>query len=107
MAIRTCAHAGTIVDATRRVHRFKHCTERLLKMALEQFNSRPADRTMDRKMAVSAPPAPGTEQRLERCPSGWDSAQQIIAEVGPTAATFLREMFSSWVGCCPATGSRA
>jgi transposase len=29
-------------------------------------------------------------------------AQQIIAEVGPTAATFpSRELLSSWMGACP------
>src|SRR6266446_1735384 len=33
---------------------------------------------------------------------GVDSAQQIIAEVGPTAATFPSEKcLSSWVGVCP------
>jgi transposase len=33
---------------------------------------------------------------------GVDSAQQIIAEVGPTAATFPSEKcLSSWVGACP------
>src|SRR5215813_13464667 len=33
---------------------------------------------------------------------GVDSAQQIIAEVGPTAATFpSRQQLSSWMGACP------
>ena len=33
---------------------------------------------------------------------GVDSAQQIIAEVGPTAGTFPSEkQLSSWVGACP------
>jgi len=33
---------------------------------------------------------------------GIDSAQQVIAEVGPTAATFPSpEQLSSWVGACP------
>jgi transposase len=33
---------------------------------------------------------------------GVDSAQQIIAEVGPTAATFpSAKQLSSWVGTCP------
>jgi transposase len=33
---------------------------------------------------------------------GADSAQQIIAEVGPTAATFpSQKCLSSWVGACP------
>jgi transposase len=42
-------------------------------------------------------------QRLAEVPGfGVDSAQQIIAEVGPTAATFPAEKcLSSWVGACP------
>src|SRR5229473_4994607 len=33
---------------------------------------------------------------------GVDSAQQIIADVGPTAATFpSQKCLSSWVGACP------
>ena len=33
---------------------------------------------------------------------GVDSAQQIIAEVGPTAATFpSQKCLSFWVGACP------
>jgi transposase len=42
-------------------------------------------------------------QRLAEVPGlGVDSAQQIIAEVGPTAATFASEAnLSSWVGACP------
>src|SRR5499427_7390684 len=42
-------------------------------------------------------------QRLAEVPGlGADSAQQIIAEVGVTAATFPSEKhLSSWVGACP------
>jgi transposase len=42
-------------------------------------------------------------QRLAEVPGlGVDSAQQIIAEVGPTAATFpSAKQLSSWVGACP------
>jgi transposase len=42
-------------------------------------------------------------QRLAAVPGlGVDSAQQIIAEVGPTAATFPSpKHLSSWVGACP------
>jgi transposase len=42
-------------------------------------------------------------KRLAEVPGlGVDSAQQIIAEVGPTAATFPSEKgLSSWVGVCP------
>jgi transposase len=41
--------------------------------------------------------------RLSEAPGfGPDSAMQVIAEVGPTAATFPSpEELSSWVGCCP------
>jgi hypothetical protein len=39
---------------------------------------------------------------------GADSAQQIIAEVGPTAATFpSAEQLSSWVGACPGDNESA
>jgi transposase len=42
-------------------------------------------------------------QRLAEVPGlGVDSAQQIIAEVGATAATFPSpKQLSSWVGACP------
>src|ERR1019366_4935839 len=42
-------------------------------------------------------------QRLAEVPGlGVDSAQQIIAEVGATAATFASEKhLASWVGACP------
>lgn len=42
-------------------------------------------------------------QRLAGVPGfGVDSAQQIIAEVGPTAATFpTAKRLASWVGACP------
>ena len=42
-------------------------------------------------------------QRLAAVPGlGVDSAQQIIAEVGPTAATFpSAKHLASWVGACP------
>jgi transposase len=42
-------------------------------------------------------------ERLAAVPGlGVDSAQQIIAEVGPTAATFATaKRLASWVGACP------
>jgi transposase len=41
-------------------------------------------------------------QRLAEIPGLGDSAQQIIAEVGATAATFPSgKQLSSWVGACP------
>lgn len=42
-------------------------------------------------------------ERLAAVPGlGVDSAQQIVAEVGPTAATFATpKRLASWVGACP------
>jgi transposase len=40
--------------------------------------------------------------RLAAVPGfGPDSAQQVIAEVGPEAATFATRELASWVGVCP------
>jgi transposase len=48
-------------------------------------------------------------ERLAEMPGlGVDSAQQIIAEVGPTAAAFPSgRCLSSWVGVCPGTDETA
>src|SRR5467141_1060577 len=86
------------------------CTElnavyrRLLKMALEEL--RLIDEQMgelDKEMASLLSQHQDAVQRLAEVPGlGVDSAQQIIAEVGPTAATFTSEKcLSSWVGACP------
>jgi transposase len=86
------------------------CTElnpvyrRLLKMALEQlqFLEERIDQ-LDQEMASLLSQHQDAVQRLAEVPGlGVDSAQQIIAEVGPTAATFPAEKcLSSWVGACP------
>jgi transposase len=86
------------------------CTElnavyrRLLKMALEEL--RLIDEQigeLDKEMASLLGEHQDAVQRLAEVPGlGVDSAQQIIAEVGPTAATFPSEKcLSSWVGACP------
>src|SRR2546426_209715 len=86
------------------------CTElspvyrRLLKMALEEL--RLIDEQigqLDQEMANLLSQHQDAVQRLAEVPGlGVDSAQQIIAEVGPTAATFPSEKcLSSWVGACP------
>ncbi len=86
------------------------CTElnavyrRLLKMALEEL--RLIDEQigeLDQEMASLLSQHQDAVQRLAEVPGlGVDSAQQIIAEVGPTAATFPSEKcLSSWVGACP------
>jgi transposase len=86
------------------------CTElnavyrRLLKMALEEL--RLTDEQigqLDQEMASLLSQHQDAVERLAEVPGlGVDSAQQIIAEVGPTAATFPSEKcLSSWVGACP------
>src|SRR6267378_4762313 len=83
------------------------CTElnavyrRLLKMALEEL--RLIDEQigeLDKEMASLLSANQDAVQRLAEVPGlGVDSAQQIIAEVGATAATFPSEKcLSSWVG---------
>src|SRR5258708_4555714 len=86
------------------------CTElkpvyrRLLKMALEQLQFLEQQiGQLDQEMASLLSQHQDAVERLAEVPGlGVDSAQQIIAEVGPTAATFPSEKcLSSWVGACP------
>jgi transposase len=86
------------------------CTElkpvyrRLLKMALEQLQFLEQQiGQLDQEMASLLNPHQDAVERLAEVPGlGVDSAQQIIAEVGPSAATFPSEKcLSSWVGACP------
>ena len=77
---------------------------RLLKTALEQLHFLEQQIIqLDQELATLLHPHQDTVQRLAEMPGlGVDSVQQIIAEVGPTAATFPSgEQLSSWVGACP------
>src|SRR6202521_1781281 len=77
---------------------------RLLKMALDQLQFLEQKiGELDQELATLLHPHQDAVQRLAEVPGlGVDSAQQIIAEVGPTAATFPSEKcLSSWVGACP------
>src|SRR5213595_4215534 len=58
---------------------------------------------LNQEMASLLRPHEDQVKRLAEVPGlGVDSAQQIIAEVGPAAATFPSEKcLSSWVGACP------
>lgn len=86
------------------------CTElnavyrRLVKMALEElpFIDKQIDQ-LDREMASLLSKHQAAVQRLAEVPGlGVDSAQQIVAEVGPTAAVFpFGKCLSSWGGVCP------
>src|SRR6266850_3311655 len=86
------------------------CTElkpvyrRLLKMILEHLQILEQQiGQLDQELATLLHPHQDAVQRLAEVPGfGVDSAQQIIAEVGPVAATFPSEKcLSSWVGACP------
>lgn len=59
--------------------------------------------TLDRKTAEALGEHHSAVQRLSEVPGfGIDSAQQVIAEVGPAAATFPSgQEMASWVGTCP------
>jgi transposase len=92
------------------------CTElnpvyrQLLKMMLEEL--RLIDERigqLDREMANLLSQHQDAVARLAEVPGlGVDSAQQIIAEVGATAATFPSEkQLSSWVGACPGDNESA
>ena len=77
---------------------------RLLKMALEQLQFLEQQvGQLDQEMASLLRQHQDAVERLAEVPGlGVDSAQQIMAEVGPTAATFPSEKcLSSWVGACP------
>jgi transposase len=77
---------------------------RLLKMMLEQLQFLEQQiGLLDQEMASLLSQHQDAVERLVEVPGlGVDSAQQIIAEVGPTAATFPSEkQLSSWVGACP------
>jgi len=76
---------------------------RLLQMMLEQLQFLEQQiGQLDQEMASLLSQHQDAVKRLAEVPGlGVDSAQQIIAEVGPTAATFPSEKcLSSWVGVC-------
>ncbi len=77
---------------------------RLVKTALEEWQGMETQiKQLEEEMATLLRSHQDQVQRLAEVPGlGVDSAQQIIAEVGATAATFPSEgELSSWVGACP------
>ena len=76
----------------------------LVRMALDELRLIEEQITrLDQEMARLLGPHQGAVKWLAEVPGlGVDSAQQIIAEVGPTAMTFpSAKQLSSWVGACP------
>src|SRR5215469_13812584 len=58
---------------------------------------------LEQEIAQLLRPHAGAVERLAEVPGlGVESAQQIIAEIGPTAEVFpSQKALSSWVGACP------
>src|SRR4051812_28715197 len=87
--------AATSLDAKRR---------QMLSLYLERLDLLSAQMdTLAKMAAASLSEHRDVVQRLSDVPGlGAESAQQIISEVGPQAATFSSpECLASWVGCCP------
>jgi len=77
---------------------------RLLAMTLDELDVIDAHiHQIDEELARLLRAHQEAVERLAAVPGlGVDSAQQIIAEVGPTAATFATaKRLASWVGACP------
>jgi transposase len=77
---------------------------RLLKMTLEELQLLEEQiHQMDQEMASLLSAHQQAVERLAEVPGlGVDSAQQILAEVGPAAATFPSpKHLASWMGACP------
>jgi transposase len=98
------ATPAQLCDALGACTDLKPVYRRLLRMALEQLQFLDQQiGQLDQEMAGLLSEHQDAVQRLAEVPGlGVDSAQQIIAEVGPTAATFpSAKQLSSWVGACP------
>ena len=83
---------------------------RLVSLTLEELQLLEAHLAhLDQQMADLLAPHHDAVQRLAEVPGlGVDSAQQIIAEVGVTAATFPSpKHLASWMGACPGTEESA
>ena len=95
---------------SRRLYGVERRLRRLLKMALEELRLIDEQISqLDQEMANLLSQHQDAVERLAEVPGlGVDSAQQIIAEVGPNAATFPSEKsLSSWVGACPGDNESA
>ncbi len=83
---------------------------RLVGMMLAQLNllELHRDQTEQEIAALLAPYREAVERLAEVPGLGVDSAQQIIAEIGPAAATFPSpKHLASWVGVCPGENQSA
>jgi transposase len=98
------ATSEQLCDALGACTDLKPVYRRLLRMALDQLQFLEQQiGQLDQELATLLHPHQDAVQRLAEVPGlGVDSAQQIIAEVGPTAATFPSgQQLASWMGACP------
>lgn len=98
------ATAEQLSDALGAARRLNPVYRQMLKMALEQLQLIEKQMAqLDKEASVLLQPHRDAVQRLAAVPGlGADSAQQIIAEVGPVAARFpSSKQLASWVGTCP------
>jgi transposase len=90
-ALAACAHLSPVY-------------RRLLKMELKQLQFLEQQmHELEQEITPRLRPYAGAVERLAEVPGlGVESAQQIIAEIGPTAEVFRSEKaLASWVGVCP------
>ena len=98
------ASASQLRDALDACRDLQPVYRRLVKMALEELGLLQKQiEELDKESAGLLSPHQDAVERVAEVPGfGVDSSQQIIAEVGPQAASFPCEKhFSSWVGTCP------
>ena len=92
-----CDALGACSDLHPVYRRLLHMTLDELQLIEQQIDA------LDQELARLLREHQAAVQRLAEVPGlGVDSAQQIIAEVGPAAATFpSAKQLASWVGACP------
>lgn len=98
------ATPGQLSDALGACTELHSVYRRLVKMALEELQLIEQQiQKLEQEMASLLGQHEEAVKRLAEVPGlGVDSAQQIIAEVGATAATFeTAKNLASWVGACP------
>jgi transposase len=102
--VRLRASAEQLRDSLGACAQLSSVYRRLLQMVLEELGL--LERHMDQlgqELSILLQPYQPALERLAEVPGlGVDSAQQIVAEVGATAAAFdSAKNLSSWVGACP------
>ena len=104
------APAAQLSDALRACTTLNPVYRRLLKLTLEELRLIEDHLgELDHQMAQLLTAHHDPVQRLAEVPGlGVDSAQQVIAEVGTTAATFpSSKHLASWMGACPGSEESA